>query len=161
MLHVALYQPAIPPNTGNIARTCIGMNAHLHLIGPIAFDLSDHAVKRAGLDYWQNLQLTVHDSPHSFLQWLGDRELWLVTKFGDVRFDQPAYADEDVLIFGNENTGLPQAWHDRWPHRRVMIPVPGPIRSFNVANTVAIVLAQAMVAVDDPAPSHQPTSARR
>lgn len=149
MLHVALYQPAIPPNVGNIARTCIGMNAQLHLIGPIAFDLSEHAVKRAGLDYWEHLQLTVHESPQVFETWLGDRAPWLVTKFGDVRFDLAAYRDEDILIFGNENKGIPQSWHDRWPGRRVMIPIPGQIRSFNVANTVAIVLAQAMVKVSD------------
>jgi len=149
MLHVALYQPSIPPNTGNIGRTCVGMGAGLHLIGPVAFDLSDHAVKRAGLDYWEHLKLTVHPTPDAFVDWLGGREPWLVTKFGDVRFDQAAYGGDDVLIFGNENTGIPQAWHERWAGRRVSIPIPGKVRSYNVANTVAIVLAQAMVKAGD------------
>ena len=80
MLHVALFQPIIPPNTGNIARQCVGMGAALHLIGPLGFDLSDKAVRRAGLDYWEHLDLTVHEDREAFLDWLGDREPWLVTK---------------------------------------------------------------------------------
>lgn len=143
MLHVALYNPAIPQNTGNIGRLCVGMRAKLHLIGPLGFDLSEHALRRAGLDYWPNLDLAVYESPNDFLKWLGGREPWLVTKFGDQRFDKPAYADDDVLIFGNENTGIPDAWHNRWPGRRVNIPILGPVRSFNLANSVAIALAHA------------------
>ena len=145
MLHVALYQPAIPQNTGSIARQCVGMNAHLHLIGPLGFDVSDQAVKRAGLDYWEHLALTVHESAEAFLSWLGERDPWLVTKFGEQRFDQPAYADEEVLIFGNENKGLPLEWRKRWASRTVQIPITGQVRSYNLSNAVAIVLAQAMV----------------
>ena len=143
MLQLALYHPAIPQNTGNIGRLCVGMGAHLHIIGPTVFDLSDKAVRRAGLDYWPHLKWTLHDTPEVFLDWLGDREPWLITKFGDLRFDQASYADDDILILGNENTGLPDAWHDRWPHRRITVPMQGPIRSYNLANTAAIVLATA------------------
>lgn len=145
MLHVAIYQPKIPPNTGNIARQCVGMTAHLHLIGPHDLDLSSRAVKRAGLDYWEHLTLTQHPTPESFLDWLGDREPWLVTKRGDLRFDQAPYRDGDVLLFGNEIDGLPPQWHDRWPHRRVVIPIVGNVRSYNLSNAVAIVLSQAFV----------------
>lgn len=142
MLHVVLYEPAIPPNTGNVSRQCVGMNAHLHLIAP-KFEVSDNTVKRAGLDYWEHLTLTQHASAEAFLAWLGDRQPWLVTKFGSQRYDKPAYRDEDVLIFGNENTGLPEAWRERWANRCIHVPMLGPIRSFNLSNTVALVLAQA------------------
>ncbi|MFA9479679.1 TrmH family RNA methyltransferase [Phycisphaerales bacterium AB-hyl4] len=145
MLHVALYQPMIPPNTGATARQCVGMNAHLHLVGPHRLDLSDHAVKRAGLDYWPHLILTKHPTPDDFVDWLAreNKSPWLVTKLGEHRYDRAPYADEDVLVFGNEKEGIPQAWHDRWPDRRISVPILGQIRSYNLANTVAIVLAQA------------------
>ena len=143
MLHVALYQPQIPPNTGNIARQCVGMNAHLHLVGPIAFDLSDHAVRRSGLDYWPHLSLTLHPTPDDFLRWLGPREPWLITKRGALRYDRPAYADGDVLLLGSESAGLPADWLARWPHRTVVIPILGPVRSYNLANAAAILLAHA------------------
>ena len=147
MMHVALYQPAIPQNTGAVARQCVGMNAHLHLIGPMKFEISDHAVKRAGLDYWPYLLHTIHTDAQAFLDWLGDRNVWLVTKHAPLRYDQPDYADEQVLIFGNENLGLPETWHARWPSQQVAIPMPGTssgnVRSYNLSNAVAIVLAQA------------------
>lgn len=146
MLHVALFQPSIPPNTGNIARQCVGMKARLHLIGPCAFDLSDHAVKRAGLDYWPHVDLVQHDSPAAFQTWLNqhDRPPWIISKFGEQRYDRIAYADEDVLLFGNEIEGLPADWHQRFPDRRISIPMRGPVRSYNLSNAVALVLAQAM-----------------
>ena len=143
MIHIALYQPQIPPNTGNIARQCVGMNAPLHLIGPIAFDLSEQAVKRSGLDYWPNLKLTMHPSPEDFLKWLDTRRVWLVSKHGKLRYDRAPYADGDVLLFGNETAGLPQEWRDRWPERMIHIPMPGAVRSYNLSNAVALVAAQA------------------
>jgi tRNA (cytidine/uridine-2'-O-)-methyltransferase len=143
MLHVALYRPEIPPNTGSIARQCVGMNTCLHIIKPISFDISDKAVKRAGLDHWNDLTLVVHDNPDNFLEWLGDRKPWLVTKKGEMRFDTPEFRDEDILIFGNETTGLPQDWLTRWRERTVYVPILGKVRSYNLANTVSIILAQA------------------
>ncbi|MEX2213952.1 MAG: tRNA (cytidine(34)-2'-O)-methyltransferase [Phycisphaeraceae bacterium] len=142
MFHVALYQPSIPPNTGNIGRQCVGMNVHLHLIGPLAIDLSAQATKRAGLDYWKDLKLTVHDTPDAFLQWLGDRQPWLISKHGKLRYDRVPYRRDDVLLLGNEVTGLPDAWHQRWPERVAYVPILGPVRSYNLANTAAIVMAQ-------------------
>jgi tRNA (cytidine/uridine-2'-O-)-methyltransferase len=149
MLHVALYQPMIPPNVGNAARTCIGVGAKLHLIGPHRLDYSEHAVKRAGLDYWQHLHWQLHESPDTFLQWVDERRVWLITKFGEQRFDQPAYVDEDVLVFGNEKEGLPDQWLEAPCARLVYVPIHGPIRSYNLANTVAMVAAQAMVTTHD------------
>ncbi len=142
-MHLALYQPQIPPNTGNIARQCVGLDAMLHLIGPHPFDLSDNTVKRAGLDYWPHLRLMQHATPDDFLQWLGDREPWLVTKHGPLRYDQADYRRDDVIVMGNELRGIPDAWHERWPHRRVSIPILGQVRSYNLANSAAIVLSQA------------------
>ncbi len=143
MLNLVLYHPAIPQNTGNIARTTVGFAAYLHLVKPYKFEISDHAVQRAGLDYWPHVRLTEHENDDAFLEWLDGREPWLVTKHGDLRFDQPAYRGDDVLILGNENTGLPDTWLERWHDRRVSIPILGNIRSYNLANAAAIVLAHA------------------
>lgn len=143
MIHVALYQPSIPPNTGNIGRQCVGMKMKLHLIGPIQMDLSARAVRRAGVNYWEHLDLQLHDSPQDFLTWLGDRAIWLVTKHGKTRYDKADYRDEDVLLLGNEQTGLPAEWLNRWPQRTVYLPILGPIRSYNLSNTASIVMAQA------------------
>jgi tRNA (cytidine/uridine-2'-O-)-methyltransferase len=143
MIHVALYQPSIPPNTGNIGRQCVGMKMKLHLIGPLTIDLSAQAVRRAGLDYWPHLDLQTHDSPAAFLGWLSAREPWLITKHGSLRYDQAPYRDEDIILLGNEQTGLPADWLERWSGRRVFIPILGPVRSYNLANAAAIVMGQA------------------
>jgi tRNA (cytidine/uridine-2'-O-)-methyltransferase len=142
-VHVALYQPQIPGNTGAIGRLCVGLDATLHIIGPCAFDFSAKALRRAGLDYWPNLRWERYAGPDDFLAWLGDRSPWLVSKHGRTRFDLAGYGADDVLIFGNEVRGLPAAWHRRWGERIVHIPVIGPVRSFNLANVVAVVLTQA------------------
>ncbi|MEM9019556.1 MAG: tRNA (cytidine(34)-2'-O)-methyltransferase [Planctomycetota bacterium] len=146
MLHVALYQPIIPQNVGNIARTCVGMNAHLHIIGPTIVDLSDKAVRRAGLDYWDDLTLTQHENPETFIDWISANGIspYLVTKFGQQRYDQPVYRDGDLLLFGSEREGLPETIHHQFPDRRISIPIPGAVRSYNLGNSVAIVLATAM-----------------
>jgi tRNA (cytidine/uridine-2'-O-)-methyltransferase len=143
MMHVVLYQPEIPQNTGAIARQCVGMNAQLHIVKPIPFDISDKAVRRAGLDYWEFLMLAVHDNRESFLSWLGDRDPWIITKRGSLRYDRPGYRDEDILIFGRETEGLPGDLIGLWPERTVNIPIIGNVRSYNLANTVSIVLAEA------------------
>lgn len=143
MLHVVLYQPEIPPNTGNISRQCVGMNACLHLICPTGFHITDSAVRRAGLDHWDELNLTVHKTPDEFLKWLGDRKPWLVTKRGNIRYDIPAYADEDILVFGSETRGLPPGWLQKWAERSVYVPILGQVRSYNLANTASVLLAHA------------------
>ena len=144
MLDVVLFQPSIPPNTGNIARQCVGMNARLHLVGPLSFDMSEKALRRAGLDYWEHLNLTIHEQPEDFLGWIADRRCWLITKMGQQRYDQCDYRDEDVLIFGNEIGGVPGSWHERFKEARCHIPIHGEVRSYNLSNAVALVLAHAM-----------------
>lgn len=143
VINIVLYKPEIPPNTGNIARQCVGMNAILHIIGPAGFDMSDSAVRRAGLDYWDKLNLKVHKTSDEFEKWLGDRKPWLITKFGKIRYDTPPYTDGDILIFGNEINGLPKEWLERWSARTVYLPMSEKIRSYNLANTASIVLAHA------------------
>jgi tRNA (cytidine/uridine-2'-O-)-methyltransferase len=143
MLNIVLYCPEIPPNTGAIARQCVGMDAHLHIIKPITFDLDRGKAKRAGLDYWDDLTLTVHDDADQFLVWLDGRSPWLITKHGTLRYDSPDYMDEDVIVFGNETSGLPAEWLERWSERTVNVPILGKIRSYNLANTVSIILAEA------------------
>ena len=156
VLHVALYQPSIPPNTGNIARQCVGMRARLHLIGPLGFSIDSHAVRRAGLDYWPHLDLRLHDGPDAFLFWLDQHArdrgrpdlppIWLITKHARRRYHHAPFADEDVILLGNEIAGLPQPWLDRWRDRCLSIPMPGPVRSYNLANSAAIVMAHACLA---------------
>ncbi|MEJ2697271.1 MAG: tRNA (cytidine(34)-2'-O)-methyltransferase, partial [Candidatus Sulfobium sp.] len=143
MLHVVLYRPQIPPNTGNIARQCVGMAAGLHIVKPVGFDLSRQAARRAGLDYWGDVDLTVHESGGEFMKWLGARQPWVITSRGRIRYDRTEYRDEDLLLFGSETLGLPQDWFDRWPERTVYVPMPGKVRNYNLANTVSVVLAQA------------------
>ena len=145
MLHVALYQPVIPPNTGSVARQCVGMGSQLHLIGPIRFDVSAKAARRAGLDYWKHLDLVEHADPEAFLRWLDGRTPWLVSKFGSLRYDRASYREGDVLVFGSELHGLPDTWRRQWCQRVIYVPIMGPIRSYNLANTVSLVLGQACV----------------
>jgi tRNA (cytidine/uridine-2'-O-)-methyltransferase len=141
--HLALYQPQIPGNTGTLGRMCVGLNAHLHIIGPCAFDFSDAAVRRAGLDYWPLLRWTLHDDETAFLAWLGPREPWLVTETGPLRWDRADYAAGDVIVLGSEKGGLPAAWHRRWRHRAVHLPILGEVRTYNLANAGAAVLLTA------------------
>jgi len=156
-VHLAIYHPAIPQNTGNLGRLCVGLATELHLIGPCAFDFSEKALRRAGLDYWQHLHWTLHADAEAFLAWLGGRRPWPVTKHGAVRYDRAAFSDDDVVLIGNENTGLPDAWLARWADRCVSIPMLGPLRSFNQCNAAAIVLAQATLAAGrfDRLPHHE------
>lgn len=143
MIAVALYQPQVPGNIGAVGRTCLGLGAELHLIGPLAVDLSARAVRRAGLDYWPMVRLVLHPDPEAFLAWLGERAPWLVTVGAALRYDRAPYRDGDVLLLGNEVRGLPASWLARWPQRQVGIPMRGPIRSFNLSCAAAIVAVEA------------------
>ncbi len=142
-MHLALFQPQIPGNTGNIGRLCVGLDATLHIIGPCAFDFSEKALRRAGLDYWPQLKWFRYDDSDQFLSWLGVRQPWLITKYGRQSYHQTDYVEDDVIILGNEVRGLPAEWHERWAERLIAIPILGPVRSFNLANAAAMVLSHA------------------
>lgn len=139
LFHVVLWQPEIPNNTGNIGRTCLAMQAKLHLIKPLGFDISDKTVKRAGLDYWPYLKKTVHESWDDFLKSEEGGRMFLVTTKSDQLCFEPKFQKNDYLIFGRETKGLPDKILDAYPDHKIRIPMLGPTRSLNIANAVAIV----------------------
>ena len=146
MIDVILHEPEIPMNTGNIARTCACTGARLHLVRPLGFDVSDRAVKRAGLDYWQYLDLSVYDSIEEYFARHGDDNLWLATTKAPRDYTAVDFrAGEDVkLLFGKETAGLPEALRERYRDRCIRIPMRGPVRSLNLANSVAILCYEAL-----------------
>ena len=144
-MNVVLYQPEIPPNTGNVARLCAATGATLHLIGPLGFRLDDRELKRAGMDYWQHVTWKYWKSWDEFCAALTAGNLYLVETGGTRTYTEPHYRPEDYLVFGRETAGLPPeliaAYHDNI----ITIPMYNPsARSINLANSVAIVLYEAM-----------------
>ncbi len=146
LFHVVLVEPEIPPNTGNISRTCAVTGTQLHLVKPLGFSVDDKALKRAGLDYWNHLDLEIHESLDDFLEKYGDRRLYLATTHGDVRYTDVEYEAGAFLLFGRETAGLPKdliaAYHDT----AVRVPMGNhsDLRSLNLSNSVAIVLYEAL-----------------
>ncbi|MCQ2406318.1 MAG: tRNA (cytidine(34)-2'-O)-methyltransferase [Oscillospiraceae bacterium] len=145
MIDIVLLEPEIPANTGNIARTCACTLSRLHLIKPLGFDISEKAVKRAGLDYWQYLDLHVYESFDEFIEKNGDDNLWLATTKAPVSYDMADFRTENVkLLFGKETAGLPEYIRERYRDRCIRIPMWGPVRSLNLSNSVAILLYEAL-----------------
>ena len=145
-LNIVLVSPLIPQNTGSTARLTAATYTNLHLIEPLGFELSDRYLKRAGLDYWPEVRLMVHKSWHDFLQSAScSRErLWLFSTKGEKSYYNANFGPDDYLVFGNEETGLPQYFHDEYADRRVCIPMDNPnVRSLNLSNAVSIVLYEA------------------
>jgi tRNA (cytidine/uridine-2'-O-)-methyltransferase len=147
IINVVLVEPEIPNNTGNIGRTCVALGAHLHLVGPLGFDLDEKKVRRAGLDYWPHLNLTQYSSTEDFFSKLPkeDKKLFLTTKATQFHFDcDYSSGDENIwLIFGKETKGLGPSILEAFPDDLYKIPMPGPTRSLNLANSVAIVAYEA------------------
>ncbi len=144
MIHVALYEPEIPQNTGNIIRLCANTGARLHLIRPLGFVLDDARLRRAGLDYHEYADLVVHDNLDG-LRAAVPQTRWLAfTTNGMIRYDQGQYEDDSVLLFGPETRGLPPALLDELPaSRKLFLPQQPGIRSLNLANAVAIATYEA------------------
>jgi len=142
VLHLALYQPEIPPNTGNVGRLALGIGAHLHLIHPLGFRTDDKAVRRAGLDYWKHVQVTEHASADAFWAWAADRRVMLFSSHGQQPYTAPTYQPGDVLLFGPESRGLPKDWVAN--KGAFQIPMSGDIRSLNLSNAVAVVAYHAL-----------------
>ena len=133
--HIVLFQPEIPANTGNIARTCAGTNTHLHLIKPLGFSTDDKMLKR-GLDYWEHVNITYHDSIEDFFD-ATQGEYYLLTKFGKQTYSDFDFSKEDTdyyFIFGRETTGLPDWVKDKYD-TALRIPMSENIRSLNLSNT--------------------------
>jgi tRNA (cytidine/uridine-2'-O-)-methyltransferase len=143
-LHVALIQPLIPPNTGNIARLCAATDTSLHLIEPLGFSLEDADVRRAGLDYWHAVDLWVHPGWSAFRDAMRrDRCLYFSSNAERSYWEAPVQANA-CLVFGNETEGMPERILEKYPDRCFRIPMTGPVRSLNLATAVGIVLYEAL-----------------
>ena len=143
-MHVVLYQPEIPPNTGNVIRLCANTGAALHLIRPLGFDLDDKKLRRAGLDYHEFARVAVHDDLDAFLAAVSPRRLFAVSTRGSMRYDHVEYADDDALLFGPETRGLPQEILDALPEeQRLRLPMRPGNRSLNLSNAVAVIVFEA------------------
>lgn len=143
-MHVVLFQPEIPPNTGNIIRICANTGDSLHLIRPLGFDWDDKRLRRAGLDYHDFTSVTLHDSLDQCQSVLAGRRWFAMTTKGSRNFAEIAFDADDALLYGPETRGLPDEVLDRWPaERKLRIPMQAPTRSINLANSVAITLYEA------------------
>ena len=144
MLNIVLVEPEIPQNTGNIARTCAATHSRLHLVRPLGFDISERAVRRAGLDYWHMVDLHVYDSLEHFFALNPRPDLWLATTKAPQNYTQAAFQDGCWLMFGKETAGLPEDLRKRWRDRCIRIPMRSDARSLNLANSVAVLTYEAL-----------------
>lgn len=143
-LDVVLFQPEIPPNTGNVIRLCANTGARLHLVRPLGFQLEARAVRRAGLDYRELAEVAVHDSLEACLAGLGGPRWFAYTTRGSARYDEPRFRPGDVLVFGPETRGLPEDVLAACPaERRLRIPMRPGARSLNLSNAVSVAVYEA------------------
>ncbi|MED3661088.1 tRNA (uridine(34)/cytosine(34)/5-carboxymethylaminomethyluridine(34)-2'-O)-methyltransferase TrmL [Ureibacillus sp. FSL K6-8385] len=146
-LHIVLYQPEIPPNTGNIARTCAATNTTLHLIRPLGFSTDDKMLKRAGLDYWEHVNIVYHDSLDDFVEYAKDGELYLIETYNDQYYTDFDFSDRNkdiYFVFGKETKGLPKDFALKHRDRVLRIPQTDKVRSLNLSNAAAIVIYEAL-----------------
>jgi tRNA (cytidine/uridine-2'-O-)-methyltransferase len=147
--HIVLFEPQIPANTGNIARTCAATNTPLHLIEPLGFSTDDKYLKRAGLDYWQDVEIVYHASLNDFLQTIAGTgaKLYLITKFANKMYSEVDYNDKKghYFLFGKETTGLPEEFMRENTDKCLRIPMNDQhVRSLNLSNTAAIMIYEAL-----------------
>lgn len=139
-MHIVLFEPEIPGNTGNIARLSAALGAKLHLIEPLGFSLNDKYLKRAGLDYWHLLDIQIHKNFGSFFREFGEgRKIYFLSTKGSESYIDPAYEWDDILIFGKETAGLPDSITKKYIGRPVRIPMVEEARSLNLSNAVSII----------------------
>lgn len=149
-LHIVLYQPQIPANTGNIARTCAGTGTSLHLIHPLGFSTDDRMLKRAGLDYWPYVDIHYHDSLEAFIEMTevqANAQVYLIETYGTRNYTEFDYSDNEqdiYFLFGRETTGLPKEFAQARADHCLRIPQTTHIRSLNLSNAAAIVLYEAL-----------------
>ena len=145
-LNIVLFEPEIPQNTGNIARTCAATGSNLHLIKPLGFSVSDKYLKRAGLDYWDLVTITYYDSFEDFKNSIGDKKVFISTTKESRFYTDVQYTDECYIMFGKETKGLPDYIHKEYMDSRIKIPMIDNVhaRSLNLANSVNIVMYEAL-----------------
>ncbi len=147
-IHIVLVEPEIPPNTGNIARSCAATGSILHLVKPLGFSIDDKSLKRAGLDYWPFVKLQVHDSLDEFMKEYGggERRMFLATTKGGQKYTDIDFRDEDMILFGRETAGLPRPFIEEHKENAIRIPMSRDtrLRSLNLANSVNIILFEAL-----------------
>ena len=145
MIHIVLVEPEIPMNTGNIARTCACTGAHLHLVKPLGFDISDKAVKRAGLDYWHLVDISVYESIEDlFARRPEINNFWLATTKAPRSYCEADLTGECWLFFGKETAGLPMDFREKFRDRCIRLPMVSAARSLNLSNTVAVCVYEAL-----------------
>ena len=150
MLNIALVEPEIPQNTGNISRTCAVTGTSLHLIRPLGFTIDDKHLKRAGLDYWPMLDLHYYDSYADFEKQRSASRMWFFSTHAEKLYTDVEYKDGDFLVFGKETAGLGQAILSRHPECAVRLPMRPELRSLNLSNAAAIALYEALRQLDFP-----------
>ena len=144
LLHVALHEPDIPQNTGNIGRTCVAIGAKLWLIRPLGFRLDEKHLRRAGMDYWQHLDWEAVDSWHDLRARLPDAQVWYLTKTAQRLVWDAPFQQGDILLFGSESRGLPQSILSEHPTSNLKLPMKEVVRSLNLASTVNTVAYEAV-----------------
>lgn len=150
-LHIALIEPEIPPNTGNVARLCAATGCQLHLVEPLGFRIDDRELKRAGLDYWEHLGVAVHASLETFLTATAHLQRWYFSTRAARTYTDAAFSFGDVLVFGKETKGLPQALIESDPQHALRIPQrPGTVRSINLSTAAGIAAYAALARLNFP-----------
>ncbi|MBO0701002.1 MAG: tRNA (cytidine(34)-2'-O)-methyltransferase [Zavarzinella sp.] len=145
MLHLALWEPEIPPNTGNVARLCAATGVVLHLVGRLGFRTDDRSLKRAGLDYWDAVEVRCHATFSDLEAAVGPGQIWCVETPATQRYTEVRFRDGDCLVFGSESKGLPPEVRERFAARTIGIPMPGgTVRSLNLATAAGVVLYEAL-----------------
>lgn len=144
MLNIVLHEPEMPANTGNIGRTCVAVGARLHLIEPLGFSINDKMVKRAGLDYWDKLDVTVYDDFNDFCERNPGAKIYMATTKAHKTYTEVSYEPDCYIMFGKESAGIPEEILVDHEDTCVRIPMIGDIRSLNLSNSVAIVLYEAL-----------------
>ena len=143
-MNIVLHEPEIPANTGNIGRTCVATGSSLHLIKPLGFDISDKAVRRAGMDYWKELDLHVYEDFEEFVEKNPGARIYMATTKARKAYTEVEYKGNDFIMFGKESAGIPEEILVKYEKTSVRIPMIGEIRSLNLSNSVSIILYEAL-----------------
>ena len=143
-MHIILHQPEIPGNTGNIGRTCVATGTSLHLIEPLGFRLDEKSIRRAGMDYWKDLDVTRYMNFQEFQEKHPDAKIWMATTKAKHTYTEVEYGPGDYIMFGRESAGIPEELLVEHEERCIRIPMLPAIRSLNLSNAVSIVLYEAL-----------------